>query len=180
MVTMTPHRHLRHASSASDLSTESRQKAAAAAVHNDGRSHHRNGSKDDIGDQPRKRSGLLSKLNKLVQRNPSAASSTASAKSSSSTAAAAAAEEFKIVHEPDVVPIYSPRRPVMPRTSSEYQEALEEMYTYTSSPPRRPSTAPESAPARSMTMPEQRYVFCRLPIFGTSFPLSFHSRDGHH
>lgn len=85
---------------------------------------------------------------------------TASSSTSSPAAASTISEPFRIVHGPDLIPAYSPRRPTAPRTPSEVEDALEEMFAHTSSQGRRPSTAPEfegrDVPLRSHTMPEQR------------------------
>lgn len=97
------------------------------------------------------RSKLFSKLNKLVRP----ASESSSTPAEATQAREGRAEPFQITHEPDRTPAYTPSRPVQPRSESECQEALQEMFAqariHNRTPVPEPSEAPHSAPNRHLS-----------------------------
>lgn len=99
-------------------------------------SSHASQKSSEVSQSSGTRERFLSKINKFVLR-----AGHAPPKSERSISAPSPLNPFKIVHEPDTMPLYSPPRSMMPRTESECEEALKEMFSYTRDG-RRPSTAP--------------------------------------
>ncbi|KAJ4389178.1 hypothetical protein N0V93_006641 [Gnomoniopsis smithogilvyi] len=97
------------------------------------------------------RGRFLSKINKFVLR-----SSQSALKNERSISPSSPTYPFKIIHKRDIMPLYSPPRPMMPRTESECEEALQEMFSYTRDV-RRPSTVPSEGPlSRTRILSDQK------------------------
>lgn len=126
---MNAHRHLHSPASNSNLSTASREDySGGSGATNSIASSSITSASHSNSHRPRRR--LLATIHRLVRPNSGGltgkASSSAMPRSGSATAAAAAS--FRIVHERDDTPAYTPARPTVPRTNSECQAALEEMF----------------------------------------------------
>lgn len=145
---MNPHHHLHQSTSTSNLSNLSKDSGGS------------NGSS-------RARARLFSKINKLVRPTDSifgGLKSSPSPRSSTNISDLSSVGPFQIVHERDETPMYTPTRPMQPRTNSECQKALEEMFAHTrgEATERR---SEEMEPAKSTDVkkverphPNQRYV----------------------
>lgn len=104
------------------------------------------------------RARLLSKMNKLVGPTASIFKHSASPRSTTTISAPTPADPFQITHERDEIPAYIPARPKQPRTSSECQEALEEMFAHA-----RGQDSPQLAEPTSAKSVKKRPVEQRVP-----------------
>lgn len=127
---MNPHRHLHSPASTSNLSSASREdysgdsgaanSIASSSITSASHNHHHN----------RPRARLLATIHRLVRPTSGGlrASSMMPRSGSATMSTPSPAASFRIVHERDDTPAYMPARPTVPRTNSECQAALEEMF----------------------------------------------------
>lgn len=103
---------------------------------------------------------LISRIHKLVRPSDSGVfghKSHPSPGGTTASPAASPADAFKMVHEPDKVASYSPSRPMNPRTESQCEEALKEMFAQAEGEKEGGNLGKE-ARSRSMSLPSQAHV----------------------
>ncbi|KAF3770888.1 hypothetical protein M406DRAFT_67250 [Cryphonectria parasitica EP155] len=109
---------------------------------------------------------LLSKINKLVRPSENnnngifGLRSPRSTTTTTPTSGSTVTDLFRVVHEPDRMPLYSPPMPMNPRTERECEEALKEMFAQArvgKMAERQGSSQEEQARTMSLTIPDSRY-----------------------
>lgn len=128
---MNPHRHLHSPASNSNLSSASREdyySGGSGAANSIASSSITSANHNNNDNRPRAR--LLATIHRFVRPSSGGlrASSMMPRSGSATTSTPSPAASFRIVHERDDTPAYTPARPTVPRTNSECQAALEEMF----------------------------------------------------
>lgn len=160
---MNTHQNLYRPPSNSNLSSLSKESGGSGAI-----------DSNNSNSRPRPRPRLLTKFHRLISPtcsvfgglkaspSPLTAVTTTTTNTTSASSSCSAAEPFRIVHERDETPAYTPVRPMQPRTNSECKEALEEMFARArgeGSPLEETAkTARMRAEQQQQQRPNQRYV----------------------